>query len=116
MNAFSHFKMSTLEDISIFTQGEDMPLAEVFQKIFDAEKGKKAINPKGSGAELTEYLNKVYDWGYLCKNPNAMHIILNNWDKVEWITFSRNPSAIHIIVQLLQEQKDYNIRKIKNLP
>jgi hypothetical protein len=59
MNAFSHFKMSTLEDISIFTQGEDMPLAEVFQKIFDAEKGKKAIDPKGSGAELTEYLNKV---------------------------------------------------------
>ena len=59
MNAFSHFKMSTLEDISIFTSGEDMPLAEVFQKIYDAEKGKKAIDGKASGAELTAFLNKV---------------------------------------------------------
>jgi hypothetical protein len=65
--------------------------------------------------EKPEYLNKVYDWGYLCKNPNAIHIIINNWDKVDWITFSRNPSAIHIILQLLQEQKVYNIRKIKNM-
>ena len=41
MNAFSHFKMSSLEDISIFTTGDDMPLSEVFQKISDKEKGKK---------------------------------------------------------------------------
>lgn len=59
MNAFSHFKMSTLEDISLFTTGEDMPLAEVFQKIYDAEKGGKAIDAKASGAELTAYVNKV---------------------------------------------------------
>ena len=59
MNAFSHFKMSTLEDISLFTTGEDMPLAEVFQKIYDAEKGGKAIDGKASGAELTAYVNKV---------------------------------------------------------
>ena len=65
--------------------------------------------------EKPENLNKVYDWGYLCKNPNAMHIIVNNWDKIDWITFSQNPSAIHIILQLLQQQKDYNIRYMKNV-
>lgn len=59
MNAFSHFKMSTLEDISIFTTGDDMPLGEVFQKISDKENGKKAIDGKGSGAELTAYFNLV---------------------------------------------------------
>jgi chemotaxis protein histidine kinase CheA len=59
MNAFSHFKMSTLEDISIFTTGEDMPLAAVFHKIFTHEKGGKCIDGKASGAELTAYLNKV---------------------------------------------------------
>jgi len=57
MNAFSHFKMSTLEDISIFTTGDDMPLSNVMQKIYDKEKGGKAIDSKGSGAELTAYLN-----------------------------------------------------------
>jgi len=67
--------------------------------------------------EKPEYLNKVFDWSYLCNNPNpkAIDIILNNWDKVDWLTFSRNPSAINIILQLLQEQKDYIIRKVINM-
>jgi hypothetical protein len=65
--------------------------------------------------EKPENLNKVYDWGYLSKNPKAMHILVNNWEKVDWVTFSRNPSAIHIIIQLLQEQKDYDIRYMKNI-
>ena len=67
--------------------------------------------------EKPEYLNKIFDWSYLCNNPNpkAIDIILNNWDKVDWVTFSRNPSAIHIIIQLLQEQKDYDIRYMKNI-
>jgi len=67
--------------------------------------------------EKQEYLNKVFDWSYLCENPNpkAIIIILNNWDKVDWLTFSRNPSAIHIILELLQQQKDYDIRYAKNI-
>jgi hypothetical protein len=59
MNAFAHFKMSSLEDISIFTTSDDMPLSEVFQKISDKEKGGKCIDGKASGAELTSYLNTV---------------------------------------------------------
>ena len=33
--AFLHDKMSSLEEISIFTEGEDRPLKEVFKKIHD---------------------------------------------------------------------------------
>lgn len=65
--------------------------------------------------EKPEYLNKLYDWSYLSKNPKAMHIIVNNWDKVDWITFSQNPSAINMIIQLLQEQKDYHTKNMKNI-
>jgi hypothetical protein len=43
MPAYAHQRISALEDISVFTTGEDLPLAEVFQKIFDKEKG-NAIN------------------------------------------------------------------------
>jgi hypothetical protein len=43
--AYSSYKISGLDDISVFTTGEDMPLSEVFQKIYDAQKG-------GPGPEL----------------------------------------------------------------
>ena len=35
MNAASNSKVSALTEISIFTEGEDIPLAEVFTKIYE---------------------------------------------------------------------------------
>ena len=37
MNAASNSKVSALTEISIFTEGEDIPLAEVFTKIYDSQ-------------------------------------------------------------------------------
>ena len=59
MPAYSHYKISGLEDISIFTYGEDMPLKEVLRKIRDHEQGKPCIDPKSDGAALREYLEKI---------------------------------------------------------
>lgn len=52
-------KVSSLEDISIFTETEDVPLSEVFNKIYDKENGGAAIDHKSSGAELTLYFEEV---------------------------------------------------------
>jgi hypothetical protein len=30
-------------------------------------------------------------------NPNAIHILEQNLDKVDWYCLSRNPNAIHIL-------------------
>lgn len=49
-------KVSSLEDISIFTYSEDLPLVEVFRKIREKENGAEAINHKSSGAELRAYM------------------------------------------------------------
>ncbi len=59
MQAFSTFKISALEDISIFTTGDDVPLKEVFDKILKSEKGQTAVNAKASNDELKNYLKKV---------------------------------------------------------
>jgi len=59
MPAYSSYKISALEDISVFTTGEDMPLSEVFQKIFDKEKGGPAIDTKKSEIELKKYFGEV---------------------------------------------------------
>lgn len=46
--AFNSHKISSLTDISIYTTGEDKPLKDALQAIFDKEKGEKCIDPKAN--------------------------------------------------------------------
>ena len=52
-------KASSLEDIAIFTDKEEVPLADVFKLIFEKEEGKEAISHKSSNEELKEYFSSV---------------------------------------------------------
>lgn len=52
MNASATSKVSALTEISMFTEGDDIPLAEVFEKIYAHTDGKEAINPKESPEKL----------------------------------------------------------------
>lgn len=56
---FTHEKVSSLEEISIFTETDDIPLKEVFKKIYDLLKGEKAISHKSSGEELKDFFDDV---------------------------------------------------------
>ena len=49
---FATDKISALEDISIYTYEEDVPLTKVYDKLAELEDFKKSINHKASGAEL----------------------------------------------------------------
>jgi len=51
-------RVSSLEDISIYTYEEDMLLAEVFKKISDGLDGKEAISHKSSAQDLKDFLAK----------------------------------------------------------
>ncbi len=48
----SHSRVSSLNDIAIYTESEDMPLAEVFQAISDALQGGAAISHKSAPEAL----------------------------------------------------------------
>jgi len=48
--AFSHDKVSSLKEISIYTETDDMPLDDVFQNIFKEMDGKTIPNPKKMAA------------------------------------------------------------------
>jgi len=52
-------KISSLEDIAVFTEKEEMPLSEVFNKIFDKEDGAVSINHKSSPDELKSYFTEL---------------------------------------------------------
>ena len=51
---------------------------------------------------LEKNLDKV-DWSRLSENPNAIHILGQNLDRVDWDNLSRNPNAIPI----LEKNLDY---------
>ena len=58
--AYSHYKVSTLEDIRIFSTGEDVPLKDVFQKIADKEKYGPAIDHKAADEEVKKYFSEAF--------------------------------------------------------
>lgn len=51
--------VSLLSEIAIYTLGAEMPLREVFQKIYEKEDGGTAISHKSSKEELEEYFFNV---------------------------------------------------------
>ena len=57
--AYSNAKIIALEDISIYTEDEDMPLKTVFKRMYEKEEGKPAINHKESSAAITNYIESV---------------------------------------------------------
>ncbi len=52
MNASAHAKVSALTEISMFTEGDDIPLADVFTKIYAHTGGKEAISHKEAPEKL----------------------------------------------------------------
>ena len=57
--AFSHERVSTLEEISIYTEDEDMPLKEVLKAIYEKQDGKAAISSKSEGDELKSFFEEA---------------------------------------------------------
>jgi hypothetical protein len=53
---FAHERVSSLEEISIFTTGdEDLPLKDVFKKMFDKLGGQQGPDPAGDGNKLKAF-------------------------------------------------------------
>lgn len=72
-------RVSSLEDIAIFTHEDEVPLSDVFMKIHDSTEGKECISHKASAEEMKSYfsgllpdydeervyvsdIKKVYQW------------------------------------------------------
>lgn len=57
--AFSHERISSLEEISIFTETDDAPLKDVLKGIFKKENGNETISHKSNANELKALLESV---------------------------------------------------------
>jgi hypothetical protein len=58
-SAFSSAKVSSLEDISVFTDNEDLLLGKVFDKIFEKESGGPAMDSKTEAEKLKKYFEEI---------------------------------------------------------
>jgi len=58
-SAYSSAKVSSLEDIAIFTDKEDMPLGKVFDLIFEKENGGKTIDSKADAGKLKVWFEGI---------------------------------------------------------
>ena len=43
------------------------------------------------------WLKCKWNWKELSKNPNAIHLLEKNLDKINWYNLSFNPNAIHLL-------------------
>ena len=59
MNASASSRISALTEISMFTEGEDIPLAEVFTKMYAYTEGKQGPAAKEGDARLKEFFGVV---------------------------------------------------------
>jgi hypothetical protein len=59
MNAYAHYKVSALSDIAIFTDSAEIPLKDVFKKMFEKHAGSEAISAKASEKELKAYFSEI---------------------------------------------------------
>lgn len=58
--AFSHERISTLKEISIYSDNEDVPLEDVFKKVYELQDGKAVFDPKkASSNQIKELFEKV---------------------------------------------------------
>jgi hypothetical protein len=88
-SAYGSAKVSSLEDIAIFTDKEDLPLGKVFDLIQEKEKGGRAIDSKADAAKLkiwfegilpeyskdkvyTSDIKKVAQWYNILHNLNLL--------------------------------------------
>ena len=59
MNASGSSRISALSEISMYTEGEDMPLAEIFTKMYAYTEGKQGPSTKEGNARLKEFFGVV---------------------------------------------------------
>lgn len=57
--AFTHEKISSLEEIAVFTSGEDKPLKDVLKAIHEKQEGKPAPDGKSDVKTITAFFESV---------------------------------------------------------
>ena len=81
---YSHQQISTLEDISMFTTGDNKPVADIMQSIFDKEKGGACIDHKTDEKQIIAYFETILpDYDKERVHPSNMRKLFNWYNALQ---------------------------------
>lgn len=100
MNAHATMKISSMEDIAVFTDEGEEPLVSVFKKMIGKHEGGQSIDPKSGSRALEEYfaevmpeydrdrvyasdIKKIVSWYNLLTELNMINELIENQEKKE---------------------------------
>lgn len=106
--AFSHERISSLEEISIFTETDDVPLRDILIDIFKKEDGKKTISHKSSANELKALLESVLP------DYDKERVYVSDIKKlISWYNILAENNLIDLEIEDSNEETD-QAEKVKN--
>jgi hypothetical protein len=106
--AYSTSKVSALEEVSIYSTGDDVPLKDVFQKIYDKEKGAASIDHKSPDAELKKYFKSVFP------EYDEARVYVSDIKKViNWYNTLQKEGLLTKKAEKKEEEKDKDKPKVK---
>jgi hypothetical protein len=107
---FSTQKVSALEDISIFTTDEDMPLGKVFSNIYDKEKGGLAISHKSSANDLKAYFLEILP------NFDEERVYISDIKKVvQWYNLLQEKNYLKFVEEASEETATAKEEKVEEV-
>jgi len=59
MPAYASMKVSSLEDIAVFTDEGELPLKDLLKRLYEKESGGPALSSKSSPEEIKKYFEEV---------------------------------------------------------
>ena len=119
--AFAHEKISSLQEISVYTTGEDRSIKDIFKAIFDKMDGKTAIDPKSDIKGLTSFflevvpdydmervyisdIRKIISWYNLLLEHNLLDFTEKEEEKNEE-SAEENPESLTPLAESFEKKK-----------
>jgi len=111
MSAFSTMRVSSLEEIAIFTEEEDVPLVDIFRKIHEKENGGPTIDFKSPNEELKRYFEEVLP-GY-----DKDRVYVSDMKKIfNWYNLLRKLEMVHFEPEKKEQGEKEETKSKKDKP
>ena len=106
--AYSNSKIIALEDISIYTEAEDMPLKEVFKRISAKENGKSALSHKEPTEKILAYFEEIVP------EYDKERVYVSDMKKIiQWYNLLTEKGMLDLDEEAKEEEKKENEKKKK---
>jgi hypothetical protein len=106
--AFSTQKISSLEDISMFTNTDDKPLSEIMHNIYTKEKGAACISHKEDDKKIEAYFSEILN------DYDKDRVYVSNMKKLfQWYNILQSSGSLTVKASEEVESKDDKAVKLE---